>query len=180
MMKHQGEGRLASASEKPSCTVRAAGPSDVAEIVRVTNAAYVVEQFCLQGERTDAADVRQRMDGGQFLVIGDPAAPSTLRGSVYVSMQDGRGYLGTLAVDPQCQGLGLAKALVAAVAERCRLAGCAFLDITVVNLRKELFPFYARFGFFPSAVLPFPRRGKVLQPLHLVQMTKPLRAAEEL
>jgi GNAT superfamily N-acetyltransferase len=174
------EVRLASGSARPSCTVRVAGEGDVPEIVRVTNAAYVVERFCLQGERTDAADVRERMDGGRFLVIGHPADPATLRGSVYVSVANGRGYLGTLAVDPQCQGQGLARALVAAVEEHCRAAGCAFLDITVVNLRKELFPFYAQFGFFPSAVLPFPRRGKVLQPLHLVQMTKPLRAAEEL
>lgn len=146
----------------------------------MTNEAYVVEHFCLQGDRTDDADVRARMETGRFLVIEDATDQSILRGSVFMSMADGRGYLGTLSVDPKFQGKGIAKALVTAVEDQCREAGCNFLDITVVNLRKELFPFYMKLGFTASAVLPFPRPVKVLQPLHLVQMTKPLGAAEDL
>ena len=164
----------------PSHRVRPATAADLAEIVRVTNAAYVVEQFCLAGDRTDAADVAARMTAGRFLVIEDPEDPSILRGAVYLSVQGGRGYLGTLAVDPPFQGRGLALALVAAVERQCRGEGRDFLDLTVVNLRRELFPFYARLGFVASAVLPFPRPAKQLRPLHLVQMTKPLRPAEEL
>lgn len=159
---------------------RIARPSDIPEIVRVTNCAYVVEHFCLQGDRTDAEDVRARMATGQFLVVEDPADRSILRGVVLLSIQDGRGYLGTLSVDPPFQGKGLARVLVAAVEAECRSAGCDFLDLTVINLRRELFPFYGRLGFSPTAVLPFPRPAKVLQPLHLVQMTKALRPAEEL
>ena len=160
--------------------VRDAHPSDAKEITRVTNAAYVAEHFCLQGDRTDEADVHARMASGRFLVIEDPSDPTRLCGSVFLSMADGRGYLGTLSVDPKSQGKGIAKVLVAAVEERCRQGGCSFLDITVVNLRKELFPFYAKLGFNPSAILPFPRPAKMLQPLHLIQMTKPLRAIEDL
>jgi len=158
--------------------IRVATPADIPEIVRVTNLAYEVEAFCLLGARTDAEAVRSDMQEGQFLVLEDPVDGSVLRGSVFVSMAQGRGYLGTLAVAPDCQGQGLAKALVGAVEAHCRAAGCGFLDLSVVNLRRELFPFYAKLGFISSAVLPFPRPDKVLQPLHLVQMTKPLRASE--
>jgi len=160
--------------------IRPATPADIPAIVRVTNLAYEVEAFCLEGRRIDAEEVRERMESGQFLVIEDASDASVLRGSAYMSVVDGRGYLGLLSVDPACQGRGLARALITAVEVRSRLAGCSFLDITVVNLRKELFPFYTKLGFAPAAILPFPRPQKMLQPLHLVQMTKALRPVEEL
>lgn len=160
--------------------VRLADPADADEIVRVTNRAYVAEQFCLQGDRTDAADVMARMREGCFFVIDDPAQEGALRGLVYATVSGDRGYLGTLSVDPAFQGLGLSKILVAAVADHCRRAGCLFLDITVVNLRKDLFPFYTKLGFAPMGILPFPRPEKMRQPMHLVQMTRPLHPVEEL
>ena len=96
-----------------------ADASDIEAIVRVTNRAYEVERFCLQGDRTDAADVRALMTAGQFL------------------------------------------------------------DLSVVNLRQERFPFYARFGFSPTTTVPFPKPDKVLQPLHLILMTKAIGPGEE-
>jgi GNAT superfamily N-acetyltransferase len=159
--------------------LREAGPEDIPELVRVTNLAYAVESFCLRGERTDEADVRARMAEGQFLVCVDPATPDRLLGSVFVSMAEGRGYLGTLSVDPACQGRGLARALVEATEALCRRAGCSHLDLNVVNLRRELFPYYAKLGFVPTAILPFPKAEKVITPLHLVQMTKVLLPPEE-
>lgn len=161
-------------------SIRIAIPSDIDEIVRVTNRAYVAEQFCLKGDRTDAADVSLRMESGRFLVIDDPTRPGLLRGLVYLSVAEDRGDLGTLSVDPSFQGLGLAKALVTAVEDHCRREGCRFLDISVVNLRKELFPFYAKLGFTPNAILPFPRPEKMLEPLHLIKMTKPLCPTDDL
>jgi GNAT superfamily N-acetyltransferase len=165
---------------KPSISIRLAGNSDVEEIVRVTNAAYAVEQFCLSGDRTDSADIRSLMEKGRFLVVPHAETPSTLIASVYMSYSNGRGYLGILSVDPQYQGHGIAKALVSAVEDHCRREGCGFLDINVVNLRNELFPYYSQLGFAPSAVLPFPRPAKALQPLHLIQMTKALYTAQNL
>ena len=152
--------------------VRTATPLDLPELVRVTNRAYGVERFCLAGDRTDAEDVASRMASGEFLVVPGPG--TSLMASVYLSVAGDRGYLGTLAVDPAFEGRGLAKGLIAAVEDRCRSLGCAFLDLTVVNLRQELFPFYAKRGFAITGILPFPRPEKILQPLHLVQMTKAL------
>ena len=75
-----------------------ADASDIEAIVRVTNRAYEVERFCLQGDRTDAADVRALMTAGQFLVVDDPTKQLPLRGSVYLSITETRGYLGILSV----------------------------------------------------------------------------------
>lgn len=161
-------------------TVRVASHDDIREIVRITNSAYLVESFCIQGERTNVEDVRSRMQVETVLVIEDALQKSILRAAVFMSITDGRGYFGPLSVDPSCQGKGLAKALILAVEDKCRLAGCSFVDITVVNLRRELFPFYAKLSYSPSAILPFPRPGKVIKALHLIQMTKPLYPAQDL
>ncbi len=170
---------MTSTQEAPA--IRVAVPADIPEIVRLTNLAYLVEAFCIAGDRTDAADVAYRMGTGTFLVIDGEPASKQLLAAVYLAFpKEGRGYLGTLAVDPSAQGKGFSRRLVEAVEARCRAAGCAFLDITVVNLRKELFPFYTKMGFAASDIRPFPRPEKLIQPCHLVQMTKAMRPVTEL
>jgi GNAT superfamily N-acetyltransferase len=160
--------------------VRAATASDIAEIVRITNLAYVVEHPLIRGDRTDAAEISERMHKGKFLVLEDERDSTKLCAAVFVSFGRDRGYLGMLAVEPRLQGRGLSKALVAAVENECRGAACKFLDLTVLSLRTELFPFYTRLGFHPSATLPYPRPQLLLKPLHMVQMTKALLPIEEL
>lgn len=154
--------------------LRIATIDDLNAIVDVTNRAFLAEQFCVTGDRTDAADIRHRFATGIFFVIDDPSNRSRLLGSVFCSVENSRGYLGLLSVNPDAQGQGHARTLVAAVEQHCRSAGCNFLDITVVNVRNELFPFYAKLGFAAFDVLPFPVPVRALQPLHLVKMTKPL------
>ena len=95
-------------------------------------------------------------------------------------LKNSRGYLGLLSVGPDAQGQGHSRLLVAAVEDHCRNAGCSFLDITVVNVRSELFPFYAKLGFAAFDVLPFPVPELARQPLLLVRMTKPLVAPPQM
>ena len=154
--------------------MRIADIGDSNAIVVVTNRAFVCEQFCVTGDRTDAADIRDRFATGIFFVLDDPSDRSRLQGSVFCSVEDSRGYLGLLSVDPDAQGQGHSRILVAAVEQHCRQLGCNFLDITVVNARNDLFPFYAKLGFAAFDVLPFPVPERALQPLQLVKMTKPL------
>ena len=163
-----------STSSTPANPPREGQPSDIPEIVRVTNLAYAVEAFCIKGQRTDQGDVADRMATGTFLVVEDRRNPGRILGLVYLSLSPDRGYLGTLAVDPELQGSGLSRILVAAVEDRCRQECVRFLDLTVVNLRKELFPFYRKLGFAPTGVIPFPLPSKLILPCHLVQMTKAL------
>lgn len=154
--------------------VRAATPADIPDIVSVTNRAYAVERFCIQGLRTHPDDIQAHLQTGHFLILEETTRPPRLQGSVFVSTTEGRGYLGLLAVAPEAQGKGFAKALVSAVEARCRRAGCHSLELSVVNLRTELFPFYSGLGFTPTGILPFPAPEKVILPLHLVAMTKSL------
>lgn len=160
--------------------IRTATPIDIEEIVRIMNLAYVVEHPLIRGERTDAAEVGERMHAGRFLVMEADGTGGGLCGSVFMSLEKGRGYLGMLAIDPALQGRGLAGRLIKAVETECLREDCPFLDITVLSLRKELFPFYRHCGFAASAVLPYPRPELLIKPLRLVQMTKALRPDEAL
>ena len=50
---------------------RLAGPSDVDALVRLINAAFVVERPIFDGDRTTAAGVRALLQRGKFLVAED-------------------------------------------------------------------------------------------------------------
>ena len=160
--------------------VRGATIDDLHAIVNVTNRAFLSEQFLVTGDRTDAADILQRFETGVFFVIDDSADNARLLGTVFCSIDNSRGYLGLLSVDPDAQGRGHSRLLVAVVEDQCRAANCNFLDITVVNARSELFPFYAKLGFAAFDVLPFPVPERALEPLLLVKMTKPLRSPPQM
>lgn len=154
--------------------IRPASEADIDRLVQVINRAYLAEAFCVTGDRTDAADIRARCKIGCFLVIDDPANPARLIAAVFVSNADGRGYLGMLTVDPDAQGRGLSRKLVTAAENFCRDAGSVHLDLTVISVRENLFPFYARLGFERLAVMDFPEPQRMRMPLHLVKLTKSL------
>ena len=154
---------------------RPATPADAPDLTRLINAAYRVEVFFLHGNRTSEPEVLARIEApaSGFLVIQRTDGDG-LAGAVYVEVRGDRGYFGLLSVDPSHQGQGLGRVLVEAAEARCRAAGCRALDIDVVNLRTELPAFYAKFGFRPTGVTPFPAPSKLKQPVHLVLMSKSL------
>ena len=154
-------------------TPRIATAADAPALVRLINSAYRVEVFFLHGDRTSAVEVLAKLEApaSDFLVIEGAGG---LAGAVHVELRGERGYFGLLSVDPAHQGEGLGRVLVEAAEAHCRVAGCRALDIDVVNLRTELPPFYAKFGFRPTGTTPFPAQSKLKQPVHLVVMSKPL------
>ena len=155
---------------------RVAAANDVAGLVRLINRAYVIEEFFVSGDRTSVSQVQERMSRSSscFLVAEDPTVSGGLSACVWVERRGDRGYFGMLAVDPDQQGRGLGRLLVAAAEQHCLAAGCRFLDISVVNLRTELPEFYRQFGFAPYGTAPFHEPEKLTRPAHLVLMTKPL------
>jgi GNAT superfamily N-acetyltransferase len=154
--------------------VREATPADVPALVRLINIAYRVEEFFIQGERTNDVEIRSLLASDAFLVVDGPAGSSELAGAVYVSIEGDRGYFGMLAVDPAHQKSGLGRALVTAAEDFCRRRGCRWLDLSVVDLRTELPPFYNKLGYKEFGVAPFPDPAKLTRPAQLIRMTKVL------
>ena len=156
--------------------LRTARAAEAAAIAALVNAAFQVEAFFKRGDRTDAGEIGNMMQRGEFLVLDHseaPDAPGTgLAACVYTRTNGDRGYFGMLSIDPRSQGRGLGRSIIAAVESRFRAQGCRGIDIHVVNVRKELPPFYERLGYVASGTLPFPDDGGATQPCHFIVMTK--------
>jgi predicted N-acetyltransferase YhbS len=151
---------------------------DAEAIAALVNAAFKVERFFIDGDRINPARVREMLRTGKFLLGEEGGA---LVACVYVEIRGERGYFGLLAVEPARQGAGLGRKMVAEAENYARAAGCAFMDLLIVNLRAELPPFYRRLGYIETGTEPFAADAKPLQPCHFVKMSKPLgiaRAAE--
>jgi GNAT superfamily N-acetyltransferase len=153
--------------------IRRATPDDAAAMVRVINAAYEVERFFVDGERIDAAEIADNLRDHVMLVLEEDGA---VTGCVLVKRAGARGYFGLLSVDPARQGGGRARRLIEAAEALCRDAGCTAMDILVVDLREELFPFYRRFGYVEQEVLPWPDQAmtRLRRPAGFVRMSKEL------
>jgi GNAT superfamily N-acetyltransferase len=158
----------------PPLPIRRAVEAEIDALAALINRAFVVERFFLEGERTDAAQIGERMRTGTFLVAHEPGAPERIAGTVYVERRTGdRAYIGLLSVDPARQGTGVGRTLMAAAEAYASECGCGAAELTVVNLRTELFPFYEWLGYHRAGEEPFPNPST--RPCHLVVMVKPLR-----
>jgi GNAT superfamily N-acetyltransferase len=150
---------------------RTATTADAEAIASLVNRAFLVERFFVEGDRTNAAEIRELLASGSFLVID---AGGALAACVYVEVRGERGYFGLLAVEPSLQGKGLGRRLVDAAEAECRAAGCRAIDILVVDLRAELPPFYEKLGYSRTGTEPFTEPGRAKLPCEFIAMSKPL------
>ncbi len=151
--------------------VREAAPADAAAIAELVVLAYRVEDFFIDGDRTNAAEIEAMLAKDMFLLAEDERG--RLLGCVYVAIKEGpRGYFGMLSVHPEAQANGLGRELVACAEEYCAARGCGMIDILVVNLREELPPWYERLGYVQTRTEPFPVTSKI--PCHFIVMSKEL------
>ena len=153
---------------------RLAVSSDAETLAALISLAYRVEDFFKIGDRTDAAEVRDKIKSGAFILLLDDADRDRIVGSVYVTTHDDVGYFGMLSIDPARQGRGLGTALITEAEKYCRQAGCTTMELEVVNLRTELPPYYRRFGYVESGTRPFTENERISQPVHFIVMSKPL------
>jgi GNAT superfamily N-acetyltransferase len=152
--------------------IREATQADIPVLVPLVNRAFEIEKFFSGGDRTNADEMRRMMSDGTYLFSEDEQGPS---GCVYVKINGTAGYFGMLAVDPNRQKSGLGGKLIAAAEELARKRGCSAMEITVVNIRPELFPYYRKLGYVD--VGPEGRRSTTKEPLvpyHLIRMRKTL------
>jgi GNAT superfamily N-acetyltransferase len=152
-----------------SISIRAAVSGDVPALVKLINAAFIVEQFVFDGDRINAEETQAFMGTGKFLVAHDSAG---FAGCVYLEIRKDRGYLGLLAVDPQRQGTGLGRKLVAAAEDYFRAAGCCAVDLRVISQRTPLPPFYRRLGYVEIGTAPFSPALQTKVPGHYIVMSK--------
>ena len=152
---------------------RFADESDSSDLLKLINQAFSVEAFFHVGPRLDPERIQPHFNKGRFLVADTDA---TLLGCVYVEVRGEESYLGLLSVDPTQQKTGLGRRLVAAAEEFAREMGARRMDLTVVNLRTELPPYYARLGYQVIGEEPIPdqMKARVNQPCYFIRMSKPL------
>jgi len=151
--------------------MRFAQPADAPAIARLVNDAFRSERFFIDADRTDPEKVGALFEKGAFLMLFDDGV---LAGCVYTELRGERGYFGLLAVDPKRQRSGIGARLIATAEQHCRSAGCQFMDLTFVNVRRELPAYYQRFGYVENGTLPFPADQVARIPVHLVRMSKAL------
>jgi GNAT superfamily N-acetyltransferase len=158
---------------------RLATEADAADIVRIVNLAYRVEDFFKIGDRTYEAEVREIIANDQFVVAEDGSG--RMAGCVEVRITGDRGYFGMLSVEPQRQKTGLGAGLIQQAEAFALQRGCSVMDLTYVNVREELPAFYERFGYRRTGTSPWERDEPTRFPVHFVNMSKELapRAAAE-
>jgi predicted N-acetyltransferase YhbS len=83
--------------------------------------------------------------------------------------------VGLLSIDPARQKGGLGSRLLTVAEDRARGEGCAWMDMLIVNHRKELPPYYGRRGYVESGTAPFPATTPVTMPCHFIKMSKALK-----
>jgi predicted N-acetyltransferase YhbS len=153
-------------------SVRPAGADDVDALVRLINAAFAVERFFKVGDRTSRDAVEALLLSGTMFVTED--ADGIVIGSVYVELRGDRVYIGMVSVDPARQGQGIGGDLMAAAEDIARDHGCVAADISVVNLRTELPPFYRRLGYAEVGTAPFTSDEETTRSCHFILMSKTL------
>src|SRR5215472_18451087 len=151
--------------------IRMAAAADVKPLSRLINAAFVVEQPFIEGERVDPKGVRGYMEKGKFLVAEDSAG---LVGCVYVELRGERGYLGLLGVAQERQGTGLGRKLMNAAENYFRAAGCQGIDLRIISPRRPLPAFYEHMGYAQTGTAPFAADVPVKVLCHYILMSKAL------
>jgi len=152
--------------------IRMGTSGDAQEITLLINSAFrLAEGFFVEGDRIDLKEVIDSLSKGKFLLA---EKEGTLVGSVYVEPRGERSYLGLLSVDPSRQQFGLGTQLMAEAEDYCSALGCRYMDIKIVNLRKDLPDFYRRRGYVETGTSSFPEDIETREPCHFIDMTKPL------
>jgi N-acetylglutamate synthase-like GNAT family acetyltransferase len=152
--------------------VRRAVPSEANTITLIINAAFrQAESFFIERDRIAVEQVQSLLETGEFLISDEDG---TITGCVYVERKGDRSYLGLLAVAPRAQKSGLGSSLMTVAEDHCRKAGSRFMDIQIVNLRKELPDFYHRRGYVETGTAPFTAGISTKLPCYFVKMSKAL------
>jgi ribosomal protein S18 acetylase RimI-like enzyme len=162
---------------------RKAISADALNIAALINNAYrgetsrhgwTTEADLLSGSRTEVDEILSLIaaDNSMLLLCFDvETAAETLLGSVTLEKHGDAAppvaHLGMFAVQPQQQGRGIGKQLLAFAEQAAVEAwGVKSMAMSVITLRQELIAFYQRRGYrLTGALKPFPAESKLWAPL---------------
>lgn len=150
---------------------RFADTADADRLAALINEAFVVERPIFDGDRTNPEQIRNLFGKGRFLVAEDAGR---LAGCVYVEVQEDRGYIGLLCVDPSLQGSGLGRRLMEAAEEFFRRAKCVAVDLRVLSPRTPLPSFYRHLGYRETHTSQLPPEVPTKVPCHYIHLAKDL------
>ncbi|HTT23750.1 MAG TPA: GNAT family N-acetyltransferase [Candidatus Sulfotelmatobacter sp.] len=153
--------------------VRLALANEAGRLVEVINAAFrKAESYIIDRNRVDLEFVGSLLAKGKFLVAEEEG---TIVGCVYLELRGDRAYLGLLSVDPERQKAGIGSKIMREAEQRCATSGCRFVDLRVIDLRRDNHAFYKRRGYVETGTEPFPSDLQTKLPCHFIDMSKPLR-----
>lgn len=167
---------------------RRASSADAARIAALINSAYrgetsrqgwTTEADLLSGARTEIDEILSLIEADNSMLLLCIDA-EILLGSVTLEKQGDAAHLGMFAVQPQQQGQGIGKQLLAfAEHAAAETWGVKRMVMSVITLRHELIAYYQRRGYCLNGELkPFPGESKLWTPLvsslQLGLMEKPL------
>lgn len=144
----------------------AATAADAEAITALVNSAYrgdssrrgwTTEAHLLGGQRTDVDAVREIFDSAANSVLLARRA-GELVGCVLLERKGEGAYLGMLTVRPDLQAAGIGRRLLAAGEAHAREAfGARWVEMTVIEQRRELVAWYERRGYaWTGERRPFP------------------------
>ena len=145
--------------------------ADSRVLVDLINEAYLVEAGFVSGDRTNEAEIRDKLSSGRFVVA---EKEGRVVGCVYFEVDPPTSYWGLLAVHPGGQGTGLGRRLMRFAEDEVRRAGAHEATILVINLRRNLRGWYRGLGYSEAGTRPFDAPERQLQPCHFVVMNKKL------
>jgi GNAT superfamily N-acetyltransferase len=154
---------------------RKADSKDAERIVTLINSAYrgetsslgwTTEAELLIGLRTEIDEVLQLISANNSMLLLCLDA-DILLGTITLEKRGDAAHLGMFAVQPQQQGRGIGKKLLAFAEHTARETwGVRLMAMFVITLRHELIAFYQRRGYrFTGQLKPFPAQSKLWTPL---------------
>lgn len=153
-------------STPPAITYRVATMADIPALITLVTSAYrgdasragwTTEADILDGQRVDAEGLAADIARPRSVILL-AEQHGQLLGCCHVCDEQGHGYFGMFCIDPQQQGNGLGKQLMARAEEYVqRQWGLSVMEMTVIDCRAELIAFYERRGYVRTGITkPFP------------------------
>lgn len=151
----------------PNACFRSATLEDVDRVVLLVESAYrgeksragwTTEADMLEGQRTDAREVREIIEAFPNKRVLLLEEEGHLRACARLDDAKGHAYLGMIAVDPTLQAKGYGRAIIAEAERIARTELCHdAVQMTVISIRDALLSWYERLGYRRTgATEPFP------------------------